>query len=315
MKQKMKRLSLVSLLLLFFSVLPSISFAEDSKLLYDLKYDEQKSVLYGKTKPNANIYINDLAGSIVADDKGEFEMPVPKGLKISTVLMLDAEGDTSTDLRYNFEKNTVETESTQQEGSSSSSSSDKSEEKKESDSKKEEKESDKEKTSDSTKESGTTETSSTESKEASTSQESQNSISSESYDAENEVEEKRSLIWLWTLLIVIGVIGLLVAIYFGYKKKIEKEEAAKKAKRKNSSKKKRQEKLDDDFEEDLYEDLKASEETGTRKKRRSETTKETDLDELIESELNKGTKTKTRKRSSNSSTSDSKKKKKRKSSR
>lgn len=90
--------------MLFFSLWPVNGLAEDGQLLYDLRYDESKSVLYGKTRPNANVYINDVAGNIVADDNGEFEMPVPKGLKISTVLMLDAEGDTSTDLRFNFEK-------------------------------------------------------------------------------------------------------------------------------------------------------------------------------------------------------------------
>lgn len=131
MKKRMKRLSILGLMMLFLSLSPSIGFAEDGQLLYDLRYDEGKSVLYGKTKPNANVYINDLAGSIVADDKGEFEMPVPKGLKVSTVLMLDAEGDTSTDLRFNFEKNTIETEeSSEASGQSSSNSSSNSSEKK-----------------------------------------------------------------------------------------------------------------------------------------------------------------------------------------
>ena len=110
MKKLTKWFSVIALFIMFFSAGAITSFAEDKKdekLLYDLKYDKKKSILSGKSKPGANIYINDIAGSIVASEDGTFEMPIPKGAKISQILMLDAEGDNSTDLRYNFEKNTV----------------------------------------------------------------------------------------------------------------------------------------------------------------------------------------------------------------
>lgn len=225
MKKQIKRLSVIGLIMLFFSLWPVNGLAEDGQLLYDLRYDESKSVLYGKTRPNANVYINDVAGNIVADDNGEFEMPVPKGLKISTVLMLDAEGDTSTDLRFNFEKNTIETESSSAKGESSTPAS--SSETKKEESSKEEKEKESE-TKESIKELKSTETTDS-SKESSSS--TKQSISSESYNPSEFKEEKRSLVWLWTLLIVVGVLGLAVATYLWYKKKLEKEEAEKEAKR------------------------------------------------------------------------------------
>lgn len=286
MKKQIKRLSVIGLIMLFFSLWPVNGLAEDGQLLYDLRYDESKSVLYGKTRPNANVYINDVAGNIVADDNGEFEMPVPKGLKISTVLMLDAEGDTSTDLRFNFEKNTIETESSSAKGESSTPAS--SSETKKEESSKEEKEKESE-TKESIKELESTETTDS-SKESSSS--TKQSISSESYDPSEFKEEKRSLVWLWTLLIVVGVLGLAVATYLCYKKKLEKEEAEKEAKRRkrqSKNKGKRKKSLDDDFEDDLYASLKLDEEprNETANKTRSSKHSENSLDALIDSEIEK----------------------------
>lgn len=300
MKKVIKHLSILSLLVLFFSAAPLLSFAEDVKdgqLLYDLNYDKDKSVLTGKTKPNANVFINEQAGSIVADDDGNFEIPITKGLKESTVLMLDALGETSTDLKFNFEKNTVETEETTTSTTSSSSSSTSSAS---NDSKTAESE---EKTSESKDESSESDSSTKESSTKS-SKESNASISSESYSSDTE-EEKRSLIWLWTLLIVLGVVGLAVAAYFWYKKKVEEEEKQRRSdRRKRSARKKASRSLEDDFEDDLYESLKISTEgeKQTRKSRHSRK-KETDVDEmnlddLINSELEKATDTKRRKSSS-----------------
>ena len=286
MKKQIKRLSVIGLIMLFFSLWPVNGLAEDGQLLYDLRYDESKSVLYGKTRPNANVYINDVAGNIVADDNGEFEMPVPKGLKISTVLMLDAEGDTSTDLRFNFEKNTIETESSSAKGESSTPAS--SSETKKEESSKEEKEKESE-TKESIKELESTETTDS-SKESSSS--TKQSISSESYNPSEFKEEKRSLVWLWTLLIVVGVLGLAVATYLWYKKKLEKEEAEKEAKRRkrqSKNKGKRKKSLDDDFEDDLYASLKLDEEPRNEKanKTRSSKHSESSLDALIDSEIEK----------------------------
>lgn len=286
MKKQIKRLSVIGLIMLFFSLWPVNGLAEDGQLLYDLRYDESKSVLYGKTRPNANVYINDVAGNIVADDNGEFEMPVPKGLKISTVLMLDAEGDTSTDLRFNFEKNTIETESSSAKGESSTPAS--SSETKKEESSKEEKEKESE-TKESIKELESTETTDS-SRESSSS--TKQSISSESYDSSEFKEEKRSLVWLWTLLIVVGVLGLAVATYLWYKKKLEKEEAEKEAKRRkrqSKNKGKRKKSLDDDFEDDLYASLKLDEEPRNEKanKTRSSKYSESSLDALIDSEIEK----------------------------
>ncbi|MBP2966963.1 hypothetical protein, partial [Acinetobacter baumannii] len=64
MKKIINRLSLLGLVMILLSLWTVTGYAEDNKLLYDLRYDEAKSVLYGKTKPNANVYINDLAGNI-----------------------------------------------------------------------------------------------------------------------------------------------------------------------------------------------------------------------------------------------------------
>ncbi len=318
MKKRMKRLSVLGLMMLFLSLSPSIGFAEDGQLLYDLRYDEGKSVLYGKTKPNANVYINDLAGSIVADDKGEFEMPVPKGLKVSTVLMLDAEGDTSTDLRFNFEKNTIETEESSKASgqSSSSSSSISSEKKKDEESKGSDKKDSSEKES---KESSTTESSTKESSTTESSSKEVASISSESYNPEAEKPEKRSLIWLWTLLGVIAVLGSAIGGYFWYKKKLEKEEAkrASRKKRHSKSKGKRRRDLDDDFEEDLYASLKdtGKEDSNPTLSESLEelSSDELDLDKLIEAELQKKPSSSRHKkhRSSSGSSSSKKRKKKR----
>lgn len=295
MRKVIKHLSILSLLVLFFSAAPLLSFAEDTKdgqLLYDLNYDKDKSVLTGKSKPNANVFINELAGSIVADDDGNFEIPIPKDLKESTVLMLDAVGETSTDLKFNFEKNTVETEETTSSsstsGSSNSSSSSSSSESKDAESEKESK------TSETENETDSTSTSSDEMSTESSSKSSVANISSESYSSETE-EHKRSLVWLWTLLIVLGVIGLAVASYLWYKKKLEKEEKQRKSdRRKRSSKKKTSKSLEDDFEDDLYESLKipAEVEKETRKSRHSSKKEldSDDLDALINSELEKTTK-------------------------
>lgn len=312
MKKIIKRLSVIGLIILFFSLLPVKGLAEDGQLLYDLRYDESKSVLYGKTRPNANVYINDVAGNIVANDKGEFEMPVPKGLKISTILMLDAEGDTSTDLRFNFEKNTVEKESSSTEESSSTSTSS-SENKKEDSSKEENK-----------KESETKESikavESTETKDSAkdSSSKTEQSISSESYDSSELKEGKRSLVWLWTLLIVVGVLGLAVAGYLWYKKKLEREEAKKEARhrrRQSKSKSKRKKNLDDDFEDDLYASLKLDDKPKKEisRKTRSKKTSENSLDALIDSEMEKS-KSKSE-RAKNSRTQNGKKRKQKKSTR
>ena len=79
MKNKlMKYFSLLGLLLRVSlgQVTTMAADVKEGQLLYDLKYDKEKSVLSGKSQPNANIYINDLAGSIVADENGDFEREI-----------------------------------------------------------------------------------------------------------------------------------------------------------------------------------------------------------------------------------------------
>lgn len=243
----MKRIFSLSVFVLCLSLLPITGFTAGTKLLQELTYDEKKGVLSGKTEPSVNVYIEDLAGSVVADETGKFEIPIPKDLKVGTVAILDAEGANSTDLRFNFEKNTIESEETTSSPQATS------QETKPSDSSSA---ATSVATDASTDESGsiTKETDSSETDpskiEASSNQPDEGmTISSESYHPE-EVEVKRSLVWLWTLLVVVGVLGLLIGIYCFFTKKIQREEQAS-LKRKGRSQKKRTD-LEDEWEDDLY---------------------------------------------------------------
>ncbi|MGX7024882.1 Ig-like domain-containing protein [Vagococcus hydrophili] len=316
MKKTYKWLAPILLVMMFFSASTLTGVAEDKKddqLLYDLKYDKDKSVLSGKTKPNANIYIKDVAGSVVADDKGGFEIPIPKNMKKSPILMLDAEGNNSTDVRYDFEKNTIEKEEKEASTKDSTKTSDKEassskDTKKDKDSKEgnvaisDNKES--QSTSDSTKESKDKKDGESNSKEL--------TVSSENYKGDKK-EEPRSLVWLWTLLAILVVGGAAVGGYFWYKKKVEKEEAAeRKRKRSSSSKKKKsKESLDADFEDDLYEAFKDGKKTSIKGKhaKSSHSKKDVSLDQLIDSELEKQTTKPSKKRRSSSSSSGKKRKK------
>lgn len=108
MKKTWKKLLLIGIMLVSFIGFSATTFAaDDDKLLYDLVYDKDRNVLTGKTTPNANIFLTNLAGSIVANDKGEFEVPIPKDTKEAMIGMLDAEGDKSTEVRYNFEEGKI----------------------------------------------------------------------------------------------------------------------------------------------------------------------------------------------------------------
>ena len=296
MKNKlMKYFSLLGLLLIVSlgQVTTMAADVKEGQLLYDLKYDKEKSVLSGKSQPNANIYINDLAGSIVADENGDFEMPVPKDLKVSTVLMLDAEGDASTDVRFNFEKNTVETKETSttqssKETSNGNSSSSATSNSKESEVKSSEEKEKKTSETKSSKEKDTSE--SVTSTEETTSSKEATVVTTDSYNVEDEEEPTRSLIWLWTLLSILGVAALAIGAYFWYKKKLEKEEKARKRSKKHSKKKEKKE-LNDDLEDDLYAML-ADDESKPKKSRKTKNkdiseASINDLDEMIEAELKK----------------------------
>jgi len=169
--------------------------ADEDKLLYDLVYDKDRNVLTGKTTPNANIFLTNLAGSIVANDKGEFEIPIPKGTKEAMIGMLDAEGDKSTDVRYNFEDGKViETETTTTE-----------------DKDKKETDETKESTKDSEKTSETTsgETQQTESSEAQKSEDSSTKSTKEAKDKTTASKKKSLPKWIW------GVVGVAVLAAIG----------------------------------------------------------------------------------------------------
>lgn len=206
--------------------LMSVSAADakkDQPLITDLKYDEEKRVISGKTAPHSNVFLKNVAGSVIASETGEFEFPVPENTKVSVITILDAEGDQSTDVRYNFEKKTIESETSKKtETTTTTTTNSSSTEKTENEKKTETSETKTKKT----KEKVASSTSSTKK----VSGESPTEISEEVYQPK-KAEPKRSLIWLWTLLGIIIVIGGAAGGYIGYKKKIEKEEREKSRKK------------------------------------------------------------------------------------
>lgn len=269
MNKKFKRWIIAFFLIGIFTS-PIVSLSEDSKdLIYDLKYDESRQVLTGKTTPHANVFLQNLAGSIVANDKGEFEIPIPKGTEESVIGMLDAEGDQSTNVLYNFKDNTVLNEN------------------------------DEEKTSDVTTEKTVEDSKKSEEKEMNSSSLSSEKISSEkeSINADdssetnsssnkasiNEISEELyvtpeepelSLVWLWTLLVILIILGGGTGTYLWYKKKLEKEEQEKRRRsRKNRKRKKVTDATEDDEFENIFETKTVSVTEETSKKRKDNKTK------------------------------------------
>lgn len=243
MRKKLKVLISLGLLILSLVGTSIAGFTVDQKdLLYDLKFDEKRHVLTGRTTPSANIYLENLAGSIVADEKGNFEVPIPKGTKEETIGMLDAEGDQSTSVIYDFvEKKVISSEKDEKSETS------KPKEKKESDTKGSSSQSVEED------EEVQTNTSTQEVKESST-QVTQDTMGAEvveeSFTGE-EKEAKLSTVWIWTIVIIVLVGGLGVGTYLWYQKKLEKEENDK---HKRCPKRKRDLKSDGEEEED-FEDI------------------------------------------------------------
>lgn len=205
---------------------------KDQPLITDLKYDEEKRIISGKTAPNSNVFLKNVAGSVIASENGEFEFPVPENTKVSVITILDAERDQSTDVRYNFEKKTIESETSKKTDTAGTTTNSAATEKTDS-----EKKTDTSETK--TKKTNNQVASSTSSTKKATG-EKPTEISEEVYQPKKE-EPKRSLIWLWTLLGIVIVIGGAVGGYVWYKKKIEKEErekSRKKGKRPNRNREK-----------------------------------------------------------------------------
>jgi len=217
MKKTWKKLLLIGIMLVSFIGFSATTFAaDDDKLLYDLVYDKDRNVLTGKTTPNANIFLTNLAGSIVANDKGEFEVPIPKGTKEAMIGMLDAEGDKSTDIRYDFEEGKIiETSETS------------SEEKKED-----------EKTNDSAKESNTSETTTGEMTTNSSAPVEEDVASTDSgkkivNESSSESEKKGMPAWLVVVIAVVVIASAGIGWYLW--KKQQKNKKGKKGKGKKKA--------------------------------------------------------------------------------
>ncbi|MCI0130359.1 hypothetical protein [Vagococcus sp. CY53-2] len=223
MLKNWKKLVIMGFLVFGFLGFSTVAYSSGSdKLLYDLTYDKERNVLTGKTTPNANIFLTNLAGSIVANDKGEFEVPIPKGTKEAMVGMLDAEGDKSTDVRYDFDKGKViATEETKE-----------SEQKKESDDKTKESTEDSGKVSSSNTEETSTSSSNSKSQEiANTASSNQNE--KESTEKSTKTKTKQALSILKWILVIVAVIATGGAVWFLWKKK----QASNKVKAKHSREK------------------------------------------------------------------------------
>ncbi|MGY3765785.1 hypothetical protein ACWOAH_04420 [Vagococcus vulneris] len=254
----------ISVIIIGISIGVTIGYADDEKdkpLITDLHYDKERKVITGKTAPNANVWLDNVAGAIVANDKGEFEFPVPADPKLSTISVLDAEGDASTHVRYNFEKNTVETgeaseESTETTESTSSSNENKIDET-----------------------SGMASSTPASSSASESTSDSYVKVTEESY--KRPTEPKRSLIWLWTLLVIVVITIMLIGGYLWYKRKLKKEEELerRKASKKSSHKKSSKRVKENRSAEKVY-------------------TSASRLDDLIDSELESGSTKKTSNKSS-----------------
>lgn len=313
MNERMKRFAVVSLICLFFVSFASLNVmaADDSKntepLFSELKYDDKKKVLSGKTRPNSNVFVDNIAGSVVASETGEFEIPIPKGTKKSLVSMLDAEGDNSTNIRYDFEKNTIESEEKTNE-STKETIEDKSVAKTSSTQQDAKKDSPVESAGSQSKESANASEESTK-KSVDTENDAnvENDIIEESY--ESMPEPKRSLVWLRTLLILVLIGAGCVGVYIWYKKKLEKEEAKKEKKRKHKKKKKNKTSRvkSHDVEEDEFEQF-MSHSTSSEYDRPKQSKDELGL--LIDKDMKKtGTKSRTSKKTAHRSKGKSHKKK------
>lgn len=249
MNKKIKGILAVLVTLMLCQSAPILGHAESKSkkkepLITELKYDEERKVLVGKTAPNANIYLDNVASSIVASDSGDFEVPIPKGTKKSIVFVLDAEGNDSTDVNYDFEKNTMEShkEESQDEGEKETKDSDAKDEKEEDKKENTEKVPD---TSDAKQEAGALNT------DVSGELDSTQSDTSTSINTQESPtkEVKRSLVWLWTLLSIIGVAVVALVAWLLHKKKVAKEEQEAARKKKKKSRQKSERDPDDVFEE------------------------------------------------------------------
>lgn len=248
--------------------------SNNQPLISDLSYNKDRQVITGKTAPNANVWLDNVAGAVVANDKGEFEFPVPSNTKQSVITVLDAEGDKSTDVRFNFEKNTIETSETKTDKESAGAtteravaSSKKSDESTNATSQK------------NSSNSTTTDTTATTTSTTTTTSDTNAKISEASYKAPKT--PKKSLIWLWMLLGLIAFALICVGLYLWYLKKVKAEEKLAAKKRYSKKNRKHQTKT-----------VKKS------KKRVNEAYEDDYLDQLIDSEM-KSAKTKSSPRSKN----------------
>lgn len=97
---------LVCLLLLSLLMFPVSSLADETQeekiTVQNLYYDAENAVLQGKTIPNANISIENVVGEVLADEKGQFAIPVDSQAKTIKLMIFDYMTNRSVSLVYDL---------------------------------------------------------------------------------------------------------------------------------------------------------------------------------------------------------------------
>lgn len=101
-------ISVITLLVVFLA-LPQTHLAVtlDKELIQELHYNQEEHLLTGRTAPSANVSFTEMVAEVVADEEGNFTLPIPAGLKISQIRIDDYIGDRYLVIDYDFEKGAI----------------------------------------------------------------------------------------------------------------------------------------------------------------------------------------------------------------
>lgn len=97
-------LALLTICLFTFSKTVSADEQQDDFVtVSDIQYDAATNTLVGVTEPHVNIYVDNVGGEIVADEGGNFSIPVENAAGTLSIYFLDLLTNRSSNITYNFD--------------------------------------------------------------------------------------------------------------------------------------------------------------------------------------------------------------------